>query len=136
MISKLIRELKKTSWYKYPATIRAQRMLRKDPALIVLSYHEFFSRDSFPGRKIGTELTVEDFHGQTKWLKKRFSLVRLQEEIRQLRENSLKDTCVEITFDDGHIGVETLAYDILKQENVPVTVFVNASYLVPVAEKI
>ncbi|MEO7989463.1 MAG: polysaccharide deacetylase family protein [Chryseolinea sp.] len=67
-----------------------------------------------------TEVTV--FQNQINWLKKHFRIVSLAELVK---DDSNKDNCASIVFDDGFKSVRDYAFPILQKTSTPFTVFVN-----------
>ena len=125
----LKRTIRKVSRCIFMQNARAAARLRRKPALIVLVYHEVLGSDKLIVQYPGTGIRIEDFHSHLTWLVRHYPIVRLAEGIKQLRERTLESTSVAITFDDGHIGIQKLAYSVLKELGVPATLFLNACYL-------
>ncbi len=101
---------------------------RTKPYLIVYNYHrirpdKIGEASNFDEDVFGP--TVTTFRTQVKWLK---SNTRIISEIELLEfvetMNFPKEICSMITFDDGYIDNYTLAYPILKSENVPAIYFI------------
>jgi|694.fasta_scaffold03109_15 peptidoglycan/xylan/chitin deacetylase (PgdA/CDA1 family) len=67
-----------------------------------------------------TEVTV--FQNQINWLKKHFYIVSLDELVEN---NSIKENCASIVFDDGFKSIRDYAFPILHKTSIPFTVFVN-----------
>ena len=68
--------------------------------------------------------TIEQFVGQIKFLKKKFDFVTLDKIIDQDKLCSNKNYAA-ITFDDGFKSVIDNAWPILKENKIPITIFVN-----------
>ncbi len=103
--------------------------MREDPALIVLTYHEVSGPGGLAVRYPGTDIHVDDFRRHLDWVTQRYPIVSLSEGIKGVRDGSLGSASVAISFDDGRSGIETYAYPVLKDLDIPATAFVNASYL-------
>ncbi len=85
---------------------------------VVLMYHRI--RDD--GKDPDMAVSSETFRKQLAYLKKHFQVVSLEEFMRGLETKQVKDT-VTITFDDGYEDNYLQAYPILRELDMPATVF-------------
>lgn len=98
----------------------------------ILTYHNF--DPTVPG---SMTISTQKFEAQLKWLKENgYTVIPLKELVKYLNgeTSSIPEKSVVITADDGRKSVYTYMAPIVKQYNVPVTLFVypsaisNASY--------
>lgn len=94
------------------------------PHLIVLQYHHVST--SAPA---STSIAPAQFAAHIDWLAANgFTVVSLPEALQQLRAGTaLQDKSVAITFDDGYLDIYTAAFPILRERQLPFTVFVNSA---------
>jgi len=70
------------------------------------------------------------FEEQILFLKENYTIFKLDELISYLRNNqTIRDNCAAITFDDGYRDNYEVAYPILKDLNIPATIYLTAGYL-------
>ncbi|WP_040204098.1 polysaccharide deacetylase family protein [Neobacillus jeddahensis] len=104
-----------------------------------LTYHRI-RKDNLFNKTIefltGTdELTMynvyeDDFRNQIKMLKKKGAVFLTPTEIRQAQVNGIfPEKCVWVSFDDIDISVYQQAFPILKEYNIPFTIFVIAGHV-------
>ncbi len=100
--------------------------------LAILAYHRVVDSDdptaslSLPGIKV----SGENFKRQIQWLASKWHVLPLEEAIEQLTENkNLPERACAITFDDGWSDNFTAAYPILKENDVPATIFLATDFL-------
>jgi len=94
--------------------------------LSILIYHRILAQ---PDPLRPGEPTAAQFDWQMRLLRKYFSPLPLAEAARRLRERSLPDRAVCVTFDDGYADNEQFALPILSKYRVPATVFVSTGFL-------
>ncbi|MDP7016879.1 MAG: polysaccharide deacetylase family protein [Pirellulaceae bacterium] len=96
----------------------------------ILMYHRIAHRT--PGVAEPTiNVTPPQFRRQISGLLKRgFEFWPLRDVLQRQRDNQeVPDNVVVVTFDDGFESVYTQAYPVLREFNVPATVFINTAYL-------
>jgi biofilm PGA synthesis lipoprotein PgaB len=100
----------------------AQAAPRPAPHLVVLQYHHVSS--STPA---STSLTPERFEEHLQWLEDNaFTVVDLPTALATLRSGgTLPDKTAAITFDDGYYDVYAAAFPILRDRQLPFTIFIN-----------
>ena len=100
--------------------------------LLILTYHRVLPQDH-PDLKFeqpGMYVTPQTFRLHMEELKKRFELLHLSDWIEaSKKKQSLNKYCCAVTFDDGWLDNYEYAYPIIKELEIPVTVFVVSSYL-------
>ncbi len=72
---------------------------------------------------------VKQFTAIMDLVRSRFSPLSLAEGLRRLDEGTLPQRAVCVTFDDGYADNLTVALPVLKQFEIPVTVFIASGYL-------
>jgi peptidoglycan/xylan/chitin deacetylase (PgdA/CDA1 family) len=97
--------------------------------LRILCYHGFALGDEyrFRGKLFVRE---EFFRSRMELLKKnRFAVLPLGEAVEKLKDGSLPRGAVVVTIDDGWLGVHTRALRVLKEMNIPATLYVVTEYI-------
>lgn len=74
-------------------------------------------------------ITPHTLNDRLAFLARHFSIVSLDEAVRQLRQGQLQPRQVVLTFDDGDVSFLTHALPVLKQWQAPATVYVVSSGL-------
>ncbi|XYJ10749.1 polysaccharide deacetylase family protein [Telluria sp. B2] len=100
--------------------------LSKHRSLAVVNYHRVLAR---PDPVLESEPDVATFHWQMALLADCFNVMPLYDALRALDEGRLPPRTVCITFDDGYRSVHDLALPILREFNLPATVFVTSGYV-------
>lgn len=95
-------------------------------ALTILVYHRVLTEWD-PLRQ--GELVAEVFDEQVHFLSKNFAVLPLLEAVSLLKQGKLPRRACCITFDDGYADNLTVALPILKQYDLPATVFIATGYL-------
>jgi peptidoglycan/xylan/chitin deacetylase (PgdA/CDA1 family) len=93
------------------------------PKFVVLCYH----RIGTGGIPFFSWLEPEVFAAQIRFITGRYPVLSLDRMLQELKNPSGIRQAVVITFDDGYRGVYTEAFPILRDYDVPVTVYLPAS---------
>jgi len=93
--------------------------------LPVLMYHQVLAKPD-PYRSCSP--TAEQFHRQMEILQRFFNPLALDDALELLRQKKLPPNSICITFDDGYLNNLTVAAPILKQLNIPATVYVASAF--------
>ena len=96
--------------------------------LVILNYHQLGEHFD---PKIHNEFiwnTTELFEEHMSYLKQNFTIVSLTEGLKALKNKTINETLVSITFDDGDASMTSLAMPILDRLQVPATFFINTAY--------
>lgn len=78
---------------------------------------------------LGAEPDVATFRWQMKLLADCFNVMPLHEALTALKENRIAARAVCITFDDGYRSTHDLALPVLREFDLPATVFVTSGYI-------
>lgn len=113
------------------------------PTLVGLGFEKLFSATSKNKYQIlmyhgvvkkknsslsGNHCSLDEFESEIIYLKKNFDIIPLTQLFEQSRSGVVpKRKTISITFDDGYQNNYTNAYKVLKQYNLPATIFVVAS---------
>jgi peptidoglycan/xylan/chitin deacetylase (PgdA/CDA1 family) len=89
----------------------------------ILCYHNNVPSSSAGGAP-GMHLDVQRFREQIDWLVRHFTVISLGEYARRLQLGRSLRRVAAITCDDGYRGVFDLAWPILREHRLPLTVFV------------
>ena len=98
---------------------------------IILVYHGFTDRPHGDMENYqGKHLDIEDFRLHARHLKRFYNVIPLDRFIRHCTEGSaLPDNPVVITMDDGYGSNYSLAYPVLKELDMPATVFLATDFV-------
>lgn len=110
----------------YVALRTRLHLWRTEPRLHILEYHEV------DGDQPETEgvVSAARFRRHIRYLKKYFRLETLSRALELLRLNHHHDrSIVAVTFDDGLAGNYRWAWPVLRQENVPATIFLTTGFV-------
>ena len=104
---------------------RFLRLLGSDQ-LTILMYHGLIERPMvMPDPCM---IHVDQFRSQMKFLKKNFNVVSLNKSIELLKAGELTEPTVVLTFDDGYQSNYDLAFPILREEQLPATIFLTTRF--------
>ena len=97
-------------------------------------YHGFYNNPEQNQRWLefgdGKHLSVEKFHWQLNYLKKHYQPISLDYLIYCYKNNKMwPDYSVILTIDDGFKSNYTYAYPILKEKQVPATIFLATDFI-------
>lgn len=101
---------------------RFQMGYRNDKA-VILAYHRIANVSEDPSQLC---VSIEKFSKHMEYAKKKFKIIKLSDLVYAIKnKENLKNTLV-VTFDDGYFDNLENALPILKQFQIPATVFVTA----------
>ncbi len=94
--------------------------------LSVLIFHRVLPRPDplFPG-----EIDAAGFDAICRWVKGWFNVLALDDAARRLREGSLPERALAVTFDDGYADNHDVALPILQRHGLPATFFIATGFL-------
>ena len=98
----------------------------------ILMYHGFTDKDHHEGieNHSGKHLHIKKFDEQVRFLKKNYNIVSLNDVLDYYTQGKkLPPRSIVITVDDGYKSNWTLAYPVLKEYQVPATVFVATDFI-------
>jgi len=99
---------------------------RLQDAGVILCYHNVVSSGAGNCGDPGLHLSCERFERQMRWLKSRYAVVTMNEFVNRLVKGRSLHSIAAVTFDDGYAGVFEHAIPILRDLNLPATVFLVA----------
>ena len=107
-------------------SISEEKIIKKINYANILMYHRF-GENKYPT----TNTTIEQFISHTNELiKNKYDIIRLDKAVKGvLGEIVLKDRSVAITIDDAYLSVYTKAWPILKNLNLPFTLFISTDVI-------
>jgi peptidoglycan/xylan/chitin deacetylase (PgdA/CDA1 family) len=94
--------------------------------LCVLNFHRVLAR---PDPLLQDDPDVDTFRWQMQLLARCFNVLALPEALAALAARRLPPRAVCITFDDGYRSTHDLALPVLREFDLPATVFVTTAYL-------
>ena len=107
----------------------AQNSRWRQNRLLIIAYHGFSLEDEHLWNP-DLFMSPDYFRGRLGLLKQRgCAVLPLGEAIRRLYANDLPGNCVALTFDDGNYDFYKVALPILKEFNLPATVYLTTSYV-------
>ncbi|MDX9763246.1 MAG: polysaccharide deacetylase family protein [Desulfomonilia bacterium] len=97
----------------------------------VLMYHRIVrSREQYKNLiQPGMFVAEETFEKHIAFLKKKFSIITLDEMVRRIDRGQSVNRCCSITFDDGWKDTYEAAFPILKKYQVPASIFLATGYI-------
>ncbi len=99
---------------------------------IILFCHGFTERESHEGLENydGKHLYIKKFQARLAYLKKYYQILSLDDWLgKRSKGEKIPDRSVILTFDDGYRSNYTLAYPVLKQMDVPATIFLTTDFI-------
>ena len=105
-----------------------ESMPRQD-VLIVLNYHRIGNASESPYDPGVFSATAEEFDWQIAYVKRRFSLITLDEAIAMVTGGLPFRTSVLITFDDGYLDNYSLAFPALRSRGAQGVFFLTTSFV-------
>ncbi|MEM7585268.1 MAG: polysaccharide deacetylase family protein, partial [Acidobacteriota bacterium] len=103
---------------------RRRRHRRGDFRLYILEYH-----DVDPEREFEGTVSAQRFQNHLRHLGRRYRTVTLADAVEHLRAGELGQDLIVITFDDGYAGNYEAAWPVLRDENLPATIFLTSGFL-------
>ena len=98
--------------------------------LVILMYHRVIQDNSLINTvQPGMYVTVETFNKQMKYLRNNYKVISFGELIDLISKNESITNCLFITFDDGWVDNYTQAFKILKELEIPATIFLTTYYI-------
>jgi len=94
---------------------------------VVLCYHNVVADAAAgPRDSLGLHMPLSRFERQVRWLARTFEVVSLTELVVRVSQGRSLRGVAAITFDDGYRGVFDHAWPLLRDLNIPATVFIVA----------
>ena len=95
---------------------------------VILMYHGIVRRAlPFP---CWWQLSIDQFQWQMNYLKKNYNVISLKEVVDKIHNRiPLDPNTAVITFDDGYHNNYSLAYPILKELNLPASIFLVTDFI-------
>ena len=101
-------------------------------SILILMYHRVILNND-PERdylQAGLYVTENTFFRQMQYISKKYRIMQLSEVVTLVRGGKrLPRKCAVITFDDGWKDNYTVAFPILRQYNIPATIFLTLDYI-------
>ena len=116
----------------YRVYVSKNSPIKRHPRLTVLMYHRVITENEMRGRYVqpGMYVTPGTLRKNIQVLKKYYKIIRMSEWVELVENKKPIDEqyCV-LTFDDGWADNYNNAFDILKSENVPITLYLASDYV-------
>ena len=93
---------------------------------LILGYHRI---SSSPGALDEVYVSPENFAEHLDELRKRTNPIRMSKLVQHLKDGSLPDKSIAVTFDDGYTDNLYTAKPLLEKYEIPVTVFICTGYM-------
>lgn len=103
-----------------------------DKQLIIIMYHDLIQDQEATGHAQfwGGKPTRSQFAAHLKALIKLYRVISVEDAVDEItRYGQLVEDSVAITFDDGYASVYTIVFPLLKEYNVPATVFLLTDWI-------
>jgi peptidoglycan/xylan/chitin deacetylase (PgdA/CDA1 family) len=94
--------------------------------LCIVNYHRILAR---PDPLLESEPSIDTFRWQVALLKQCFNVMPLAQAVQALAHERMPPRAVAITFDDGYRSTHDLALPILREFDLPATVFVTTGHM-------
>lgn len=94
--------------------------------LSILIYHRVLTERDW---MLPEAPTADEFRWQMRLMRRHFNMLSLPQAIQLLRQGLLPARAACITFDDGYADTATVAYPILAELGIPMSIFVSSGYL-------
>ena len=110
---------------------RLMRFLNRRRA-IVLAYHGFTDRPAGPGMQNGQgkHAHVDAFRATMAYVKRHYRVTSLEELVSRYRSGApIPDYTIAVTIDDGFESNYTLAFPVLRELQIPATIFVATDFV-------
>jgi len=91
--------------------------------LKILAYHSISDIPDY----LNISLPVSIFKNQLQYLKNNYQVVSLEHAVNIICSKRLKDDIIVITFDDGYMDNYRNAFPLLKEFNIPATIFLTVN---------
>lgn len=99
----------------------------KDAPGRILCYHNVAPTENDFLRGLGMTVTPATFERQLRYLANEFRVVPLSQMLAELHGGTMPPKTVAVTFDDGYRDLFDYAFPLLRQYDIPATIFVNPS---------
>lgn len=100
---------------------------RRGDRLAILMYHGVVERALDPF--CWHQLPVAAFRRQLTWVKRNMNVLPLEEALERLAERTLPPRACAITFDDGFLNNAEIAHPVLRELELPATIFLVTGML-------
>jgi peptidoglycan/xylan/chitin deacetylase (PgdA/CDA1 family) len=117
-----------SGYYKLHRRLRSAA----DKRLIIIMYHDLIEDQEAGGHAKfwGDKPTRSQFASHLQASTKFYRVISVEDAVDEIsRDGQLAEDSVAITFDDGYASVYTIAFPLLKEYNVPATVFVLTDWI-------
>jgi len=99
-------------------------------SLTVVLYHGVAPRiDQGIYNYRGKFITPGTFERQLEYLRTRYTILSLSDALEQLKDGTLPERALVITFDDGYRNFYLHAYPLLKAHNIPATIYLATDFV-------
>jgi peptidoglycan/xylan/chitin deacetylase (PgdA/CDA1 family) len=109
---------------------RLLERMRTRRRIVVLTYHRIGDADANCYDPAVFSATAERFERQVAYLKRNFRILTLDELLESAaRPDRVREACFYLTFDDGYVDNYSLAFPILRSQEVQGTFFLPTSFI-------
>ena len=89
---------------------------------LILAYHRIGTN----GAPLYSKLPQSAFAAQMRFLRQRYRILSVKEMVEELQDPAAQGRAVVITFDDGYAGTYTEAFPVLRDYQIPATIYLTA----------
>jgi len=107
------------------------KQVRLRGGAVIFMYHRVLLPEAAACHTVqpGMYVSLQNFKRQMGWIQAYFSILPLQELVLRLQTNKDISGCCALTFDDGWVDNYHNVYPIIKQYEIPITVFLATGFI-------
>lgn len=94
---------------------------------VILCYHNVVEEPAASSGEPSLHLLTHAFERQMQWLVRHYQVIPLRDLVERLERRRPLRRCAAVTFDDAYVGVFRHAWPVLRELQIPATVFVVAN---------
>lgn len=90
-------------------------------------YHEIAEDNE--GMDVWTIVRKSDYMRQMQYVQNHFEVISLCEALRRLRDNTVNEPTIVVTFDDGYACNKSVLLPIVECMDIPITIFISTGFV-------
>lgn len=109
------------------SVLSSKKFKCRNGEVVILMYHGVVSDE--PDLPDWCLLQKDRFENQIEFLKQHFNIISLSAAVKGLKDGSIVGPTAVITFDDGYSNNYEVAFPILKEHQVPATIYLTTRFI-------